>query len=324
MSSNFGKSGRPIDKLIAGTPVLLDGGLATELEAQGHDISGVLWSAILLHTDPQAIVDAHRAYLDAGAEIIISASYQASRAGFHQLGIDADDADDLIASSVSLACRARDEYCEQNRGIARPRLVAASVGPYGAVLMDGSEYTGNYGVSQTVLHDFHEQRLQLLDQCGADVLACETLPSLQEAEVLADLLTRANTPAWVSFACRNGLEIADGTPIEDVAALFQDNQLVFAIGINCTAPQYIGQLTKRFATAAPNKAILAYPNSGERYDASDNSWSGTVTNTDFAAASMTWIDAGATLVGGCCRVCPAHIAAMAESMRCDGLRNNHD
>jgi homocysteine S-methyltransferase len=313
MSSKSGKSGRPIDKLIAGTPVLLDGGLATELEAQGHDISGVLWSAMLLHTDPQAIVDAHRAYLNAGAEIIISASYQASRAGFHQLGIDADDADDLIASSVSLARRARDEYCEQNRGITRPRLVAASVGPYGAVLMDGSEYTGDYGVSQAVLRNFHEQRLQILDQSGADVLACETIPSLQEAEVLADLLSNVHTPAWVSFTCRDETAIADGTAIEEAVAMFADHPGVFAVGINCTAPQHVQQLIERFVAAAPNKSILAYPNSGERYEASDNSWSGTVTETDFASVSLQWLDAGAILVGGCCRVGPTHIAAMADS-----------
>ena len=313
MSSNSGKFGRPIDELIAAAPILLDGGLATELEAQGHDINSVLWSAMLLHTEPQAIVDAHRAYLNAGAEIIISASYQASRAGFHQLGIDADDADDLIASSVSLAKQARDEYMEQNPGLARQRLVAASIGPYGAVLMDGSEYTGDYGVSQAVLRDFHEQRLQILDQSGADVLACETLPSLQEAEVLADLLSNVHTPAWVSFACRDETAIADGTAIEEAVAMFADHPGVFAVGINCTAPQHVQQLIERFVAAAPNKAILAYPNSGERYGASDNSWSGTVTDTDFAAASMTWIDAGATLVGGCCRVGPAHISAMADS-----------
>jgi homocysteine S-methyltransferase len=294
-------------------PVLLDGGLATELEAQGHDIDGVLWSAMLLSTDPQAIVDAHRAYLDAGAEILISASYQASRAGFHQLGIDADDADALIASSVSLARRACDEYREETPGTKRPRLVAASVGPYGAVLSDGSEYTGDYGVSKAVLRDFHEQRLQILDQSGADVLACETIPSLQEAEVLADLLSNAHTPAWVSFVCRDETAIADGTAIAEAVALFAEHPGVFAVGINCTAPQYVQQLIEHFVAAAPNKSILAYPNSGEHYEASDNSWSGTVTETDFASASLKWLDAGATLIGGCCRVGPTHIATMANA-----------
>lgn len=302
-----------IDALLDAAPVLLDGGLATELEAQGHNIDGVLWSAMLLRTQPQAIVDVHRAYLDAGAEIIISASYQASRAGFHQLGIEADEADALIASSVTLARQACDDYHKANTEVERPRCVAASVGPYGAVLMDGSEYTGDYGVSSDVLRDFHEQRLQLLDRSGADVLACETMPSLQEAEVLADLLTTVQTPAWVSFTGRDGSAIADGTAIAEVAALFRDHPGVFALGINCTAPQYVRQLVEGLVAAAPNKAILAYPNSGEHYEASDNSWSGVVTENDFAAASQCWLDAGATLIGGCCRVGPKHIAAMAKA-----------
>ena len=293
--------------------VVLDGGLATELEEQGHDIAGVLWSAMLLHTNPQAIVAAHRAYLDAGAEIVISASYQASRAGFHQLGISADDADTLIASSVSLARQACEEFQRDNADTAKPRLVAASVGPYGAVLMDGSEYTGAYGVSRSVLRDFHEQRLVLLDRTDADVLACETIPSLEEAAVLAELLTDVRTPAWISFACRDKKRISDGTPIADAVALFSEHPTVLAVGVNCTPPQYVEPLIGSIAAAAPSKAILAYPNSGERYEASDGSWSGVVTETDFAAAAIDWLEAGATLVGGCCRVGPAHIAAIAES-----------
>jgi len=303
-----------IDDLIRKGPVLLDGGLATELEANGHDISGVLWSAMLLHTDPQAIVDTHRAYLNAGADIIISASYQASRAGFHQLGISADDADALIASSVALARQARDQHSQENPGMARRRLVAASVGPYGAVLMDGSEYTGAYGVSRAVLHDFHAQRLRVLDHSDADVLACETIPSMLEAEVLADLLTETCTPAWISFSCRNDTEISDGTAIANVAALFQEHPGIVALGVNCTPPQYVTSLIKALVSVVPNKAVLAYPNSGERYEASDNSWSGVVTEEDFAAAALGWVAAGASLVGGCCRVGPKHIAAIAEAL----------
>jgi homocysteine S-methyltransferase len=293
--------------------VVLDGGLATELEEQGHDIAGVLWSAMLLHTNPQAIVAAHRAYLDAGAEIVISASYQASRAGFHQLGISADDADTLIASSVSLARQACEEFQRDNAETAESRLVAASVGPYGAVLMDGSEYTGAYGVSRSVLRDFHEQRLALLDRTDADVLACETIPSLEEAAVLAELLADVRTPAWISFTCCDEKTISDGTPIEDAVALFSEHPTVLAVGINCTSPQYVEPLIGSIVAAAPGKAILAYPNSGERYEADDGSWSGVVTELDFRAAAINWFDAGATLVGGCCRVGPTHIATIAES-----------
>jgi homocysteine S-methyltransferase len=294
-----------------GRVVTMDGGLATELESQGHDISGVLWSALLLQTNPQAIVSAHKAYLAAGAEIIVTASYQASRAGFHQLGISAEDADALILSSVALARQAIHEY-EENTNDTRARLVAASIGPYGAVLMDGSEYTGDYGVPRAILRDFHEQRLALLDSSDADVLACETIPSLDEAMVLADLLVDVQTPAWVSFSCRNADQISDGTPITKVAALFAEHPSVLALGVNCTAPQHVASLIKNIAQATPDKAILAYPNSGERYEATDNSWSGDASDVEFATAAESWVAAGASLVGGCCRVGPGHIAALAE------------
>ncbi len=293
--------------------VLLDGGLATELEAQGHEIGGVLWSAILLRDDPRAIVAAHREYLDAGAVLVISASYQASRAGFHQLGIDADDADSFIASSVTLARQACDEFMDDDaRHDTRP-LVAASIGPYGAVLMDGSEYTGNYGVPDKVLHDFHAQRLALLDSSDADVLACETIPSLQEAGVLAELLTAARTPAWISFSCRDASSLSDGTPIAEAAAMLKDHPNVLAIGINCTPPQFATALVARIATAAPEKAIVVYPNSGEHYAASDKSWSGSAAFSD--AAVTDWIAAGATLIGGCCRVGPDQIAAISVMLK---------
>ncbi len=291
--------------------VVLDGGLATQLEAQGHDIGSVLWSAMLLHTNPRAITSAHRAYLDSGAMIVTSASYQASRAGFHQLGISADDADALIVSSVSLARQACDEFQRDNVEIVEPRLVAASVGPYGAVLMDGSEYTGAYGVSRSVLRDFHEQRLELLDNTDADVLACETIPSLEEVGVLAELLTKAQTPAWISFSCRDESSLSDGTAIADAAALLKDHPTVLAVGINCTPPQFTVSLVRNIAAAAPGKAIVAYPNSGESYAAQDNSWSGIASSDEIATAVAAWVDAGANLVGGCCRVGPCHISAIA-------------
>jgi len=293
--------------------VLLDGGLATELEAQEHDIGGVLWSAALLRDDPQAIVAAHRAYLDAGAEIVISASYQASRAGFHQLGIDADDADALIASSVSLARQACNDYMTADAERERRPLVAASIGPYGAVLMDGSEYTGDYGVPDAILHDFHAQRLALLDASGADVLACETIPSLQEAGVLADLLTEVRTPAWISLSCRDNDALSDGTPIAEVASMLKDHPKVLAIGINCTPPQFATALIERIAKAAPDNAIVVYPNSGESYAASDNSWSGSAAFSDLDVTE--WLSAGATLVGGCCRVGPTQIAAISVMLQ---------
>jgi len=189
--------------------------------------------------------------------------------------------------------------------------VAASLGPYGAMLHDGSEYSGDYGVTSEVLRDFHNTRLQLLDVAGADVIALETIPSLQEATVLADLLRHCKTPSWISFSCRDEKHISDGTRIVDAAKLFTGHPSVVAVGVNCTPPQYAAALVRELRTAAPDKFAMAYPNSGETFNVSDNSWSGTVTPGDCAAAAGEWIGAGAKIVGGCCRMGPEHIRAMA-------------
>jgi len=297
------------------SPLVLDGGLATQLEAQGHDLGSTLWSAALLRSNPQAIALAHRAFLEAGAECIISASYQASRAGFMSLGLSAADADRLIASAVEIAIAARDAFLSERPGTESAPLVAASIGPYGAVLHDGSEYRGNYSIGRKPLREFHEPRLRLLDDCGADVLACETIPDRNEADVLAELLETAKTPAWISFSCRDERSISDGTPIADAAGRFRGHEKVLAVGINCTAPQFVTRLIGEVRRAVPGKAIVVYPNSGERYDARDNTWHGTVTPLDCAAASREWQAAGATIIGGCCRMGPAHITAMRDALR---------
>jgi len=286
-------------------PLLLDGGLATQLEVQGCDIGNELWSASMLQTNPEAIVAAHHAYLAAGAECLATASYQASREGFSTCGMSHDEADALMLLSVALAKRAR---TEAGSGAA----VAASLGPYGAMLHDGSEYSGDYGVASEVLRDFHSTRLQLFDAAGVDVIALETIPSLQEATVLAGLLRDCNTPSWISFSCRDEKHISDGTPIEDVAGLFAGQPSVVAVGVNCTPPQYAAALVRELRVAAPDKFAMAYPNSGEIFNVSDNSWSGTVTPGDCAVAAGEWIDAGAKIVGGCCRMGPEHIRAMAS------------
>lgn len=306
----------PFLQLLArGTPVLLDGGLATELEAQGHDIGTKLWSAELLRSNPQAIVRAHRAFLDAGAECIISAGYQASRQGFMALGLDPQEADRLVASAVELAIEARDAFVAGRTGAGPLPLVAASVGPYGAALHDGSEYRGRYGVGKERLRAFHEARLRLLDASAADVLACETIPDREEAEVLGELLQSARTPAWVSFSCRDERSISDGTPLADMAAYFAVHPTIKALGVNCTAPQYVVPLIRDIRRSAPDKAVVVYPNSGEQYDAVRNRWLGTVTPLDCATAAGEWLAAGATLIGGCCRMGPAHIAAMKAAIR---------
>lgn len=301
--------------LARGHPIVLDGGLATELEKDGFDISGELWSAAMLQSNPRAIVDVHRAYLDAGAECLISASYQASRMGFASTGLSAEAADQLILESVSLASDARDEYLAENQGETRRPLVAASIGPYGAALADGSEYSGDYDVSATTLREFHEPRLRLLDDSVADLLACETIPDISEAAILHDLLMNVRKPAWVSFSCQDRTRISDGTLLSDACALFADHPKVFAVGINCTPPHLITDLIQAARTGAPDKQIVVYPNSGETYHADDNSWSGDSATTSFGFTVEEWLDAGATLIGGCCRTGPAQIEMVRDAMR---------
>jgi homocysteine S-methyltransferase len=291
-------------------PVILDGGLATQLESMGFDIDGALWSAKLLASNPHAIVDAHRAYLDAGADCIISASYQASREGFALIGKTPEEADALIASSAALALNARQEFMAENTATDRAPIVAASVGPYGATQNDGSEYTGVYSIGVDELRAFHEQRLMLLDRTGADVLAVETIPNAVEAEVLADLLNEVDTPAWISFSCRNGKELSDGTSLAEVTEQFADHPRVHAVGVNCTAPEFISPLISILKNAAPKKKIVVYPNSGETYHSHDNSWSGMACDFDNEFDVAAWRTAGAKFIGGCCRTGPDNIAAI--------------
>jgi homocysteine S-methyltransferase len=230
------------------------------------------------------------------------------------LGVTADEADALIANSVSLAKEARRQFTECNPQSTRTILVAASVGPYGAALQDGSEYVGAYGVSKAALREFHQQRLAILDASGADVLACETIPDFDEASVLAELLDSVGTPAWVSFSCRDDRHISDGTPIRNCAAMFVGHPRVLALGVNCTSPQYISSLVRELKSAAPDKAVVVYPNSGERYEANTNTWHGTSTPVECGMAAEEWRSAGAILIGGCCRMGPEHIRQMRERL----------
>ncbi len=308
------KSGLFAQELEKRRPLLIDGGLATELEAQGAVLHDSLWSAALLHTDPEAIVKAHLAYLEAGATCIISASYQASRRGLMTLGVSASEADALIVRSVELAREARRRFLVSNPATAWPILIAASVGPYGAALHDGSEYVGAYAVSKAAIREFHAHRLELLDGSGADILACETIPDCQEAAVLCELLRTTVTPAWISFSCKDGRHISDGTPIRECAALFRDHPTVLAVGVNCTPPQFISSLIRELRESVPDRAIVVYPNSGERYEAASNTWHGISTPVECGLAAQEWSRAGARIIGGCCRMGPRHIRQMHERL----------
>ena len=292
-------------------PLLLDGGLSNELERQGCDLNQQLWSAKLLESNPEAIMLAHLSYLESGAGCIITSSYQATLPGFMAIGYDEHAASGLILKSVQLAAEARSRFLSLNPQAPKP-LIAASIGPYGAYLADGSEYRGDYVVSDQELADFHQPRINLLDHSTADLLACETIPGFQEAKVLSAILENVKKPAWISFSCKDGQHISDGTPIEQCAAYFADHPTVFAIGVNCTPPKYVSALIRSIKTRSGNKKVVVYPNSGAVYDAESKTWSGLSDLSSCETMVKEWMGLGADIIGGCCGIGPKQIKAMGK------------
>jgi homocysteine S-methyltransferase len=292
--------------------VLLDGGFATELELRGHDLSDDLWSARLLLDDPDEIRATHLAFYRAGARVATTASYQASFEGFAAArGLSRDEAAALMRRSVTLAREAA-RLAEDEDGVRR--VVAASVGPYGAVLADGAEYRGDYGVDERFLRDFHLPRAEVLATSGADLLALETVPCEQEAAVLLGVLDELpeGTRAWLSLTCADGSTTRAGEDVERVFGLARGHDRVVAVGVNCTAPEHVEELVAR-AVAASGKPAVAYPNSGESWDGESRSWGGDGAGVDVSAARR-WVEAGAAWVGGCCRVSSADIARLADAI----------
>jgi S-methylmethionine-dependent homocysteine/selenocysteine methylase len=290
-----------VDALRAG-PVVLDGGLATQLEAAGHDLSSTLWSARLLRDDPAAIVAAHAAYAAAGAQVATTASYQATEQGFAEAGLDAAGTERVLRLSVSLA-----------REGAPEAWIAGSVGPYGAMLADGSEYTGAYvdTVGVPALRAFHRPRMAVLSEAGADVLACETVPAAAEAEALLAEAVDLGVPVWLSLTTvltdDGVVRTRRGEPAVEVFAMAAGIDEVVAVGVNCTDPAGVPAAV---ATArAAGKPVVVYPNSGESWDAHGRRWTGSPGLPDDAV--RRWVDGGARLVGGCCRVGPTDIRRIA-------------
>ena len=300
--------------LAAPGPVALDGGLATELEDQGHDLSDALWSARLLRDDPAAVEAAHLAFLRAGARVLETASYQASAEAFVAAGLRADEAEVLLARSVLLACRARERFLAERPGAPVP-LVAASVGPYGALLAGGQEYTGAYGdVAAADLERFHERRLGTLLAAAPDAVACETIPRADEAAALARVLDRLDAPgAWIAFTCRDGRTTAGGDPIETAVAAATTGRAVVAVGVNCTAPEHVDELLERCA-AVTDLPLVAYPNGGRVWDGPARRWSSLGADRLPVAAVRDWVAAGARLVGGCCGLGPVAIEGVAAAL----------
>ncbi|MFN0099514.1 MAG: homocysteine S-methyltransferase [Gemmatimonadaceae bacterium] len=291
---------------------VLDGGLATELAARGFDLTDALWSARLLHDAPDAIEAVHLDYFEAGADVAITASYQASFEGFAERGYSRAETEQLLQRSVALARAARNSFLARHRNATRTLLVAASVGPYGAILHDGSEYRGDYGLTEDTLATFHAPRIAALLAAAPDLLACETLPSLLEARaVVRALRDHSAARAWVTFTCRDEAHTAAGDAIAECVRFLDAEPQVVAIGVNCVAPALVAPLIREIA-AGTDKPIIVYPNSGEVWDASRRCWDGTAAR--FTAHLDEWMDAGAAWLGGCCRTTPADIRAVREAV----------
>lgn len=291
------------------TVTVLDGGLSTALEQQGVVVDGLLWTARLLAEAPEQIVRAHRAYFDSGAHIATTATYQASETGFRAAGYDADEARRLITRGVALAREARDQS-----DAPADRRVAASVGPYGAVLGDGSEYRGRYDISAARLRDFHGPRLEVLAAAGPDLLAVETIPDVDEAVVLAELLDEIGLPAWFSYSIR-GNETCAGQSLTEAYAALADCSVLIATGVNCSAEKDILGAVE-VAVRETGRPAVAYPNRGGSWDPVAKTWSEALP-VDFDLVDA-WIRAGASFIGGCCGFGPSDIRKLAE--RVDGRR----
>ncbi|MEG8278780.1 homocysteine S-methyltransferase [Streptomyces sp. AHA2] len=287
---------------LASRTVVLDGGMSNQLESAGHDLGDELWSARLLAERPEAVTEAHLAYFRAGADVAITSSYQATFEGFARRGIGRERAAALMTLSVESAREAA-----RRAGVSRPLWVAASAGPYGAMLADGSEYRGRYGLTVGELERFHRPRLEVLAAAGPDVLALETVPDTDEAAALLRAVRGLGVPAWLTYSVADGRTRA-GQPLERAFSLAADAEEVIAVGVNCCAPQEVAAAA---ATAArvTGKPVVVYPNSGETWDARARAWTGDATFTPGRVTS--WQQAGARLIGGCCRVGPETIADIA-------------
>lgn len=289
--------------------IILDGALATELENRGCDLNDSLWSARVLMEQPELIQQVHLDYFNAGADVAITASYQATVEGFAQRGLNKDKAIELIKKSVQIAKNARDEFWsdEKNRIDRNYPLIAGSVGPYGAFLADGSEYRGDYQLTEQELINFHRARIEALIESGVDLLACETIPKFDEAKALMKLISEfPQASAWFTFTAKDGQHISHGEKITDVAKWLDSHPQVAGIGINCSSPLHIPALIDEIKKNT-SKPIIVYPNSGEVYNPVTNSWHGETSCESFGLQSKVWYEHGAKVIGGCCRTTPEHI-----------------
>lgn len=295
--------------------VVIDGAMSTALEKLGCDLNDKLWSARVLIEDPAKIRQVHVDYFEAGANVAITASYQATEAGFRERGINSETACNLIAQSVMLAKEARADFLARHpEKDPKSLLIAGAVGPYGAYLANGAEYTGDYHLSSDEYRAFHQLRLRALVEAGADFLGIETQARLDEVKVILDMIEKLDAAAWVTFTLKDSGHIADGTPIEEAAEVCGKHPLVDAIGINCVKREVVAEALRRISSVT-NKPMIVYPNSGETYDPSTKTWHHPVTGPGWENFISKWKSMGAVCLGGCCRTLPSDIVQIANLMK---------
>ena len=298
-----------------GGVIVIDGSMSTALEALGCDLNDSLWSAKALAESPEKVKQVHLDYFRSGADCGITDSYQATIPGLMAKGFTQQQSEDLIARSVKLFLEARQEWWDsegKGSGRAYP-LCLGAVGPYGAYLADGSEYRGNYGISEKALYDFHRRRMELLWEAGADLLLIETQPSMDEALIEAQIAEELGAAYWISFSCKDGSHINEGDHIRSCAErLSRKHPGLQAIGVNCTPPQFVENLIRELKDSC-DLPVAVYPNSGEEYDPATKTWHGSRDGMRFGDYARRWMRAGASAVGGCCRTLPSHIQEVARA-----------
>ena len=305
--------GRIDDFLKQGKLIVMDGAMGTELEKRGYNVSDALWSAKFLKENPDAIKQIHKDYMEAGANVVTCCSYQATIPGFMDAGYSEEEAEVLIRKSMEIALLAREEWWQESgkeKGCEYP-VIAGDIGPYGAYLADGSEYSGAYDLTKEEYKDFHSKRINILKDAGAEIFAVETCPKLDEAKAVAELLEELDSDFWVSFTVKTPGRISDGTPIKDVVECMNKYSHIKAIGVNCVAPEIVEDIILNLRKES-DIPICVYPNSGEVYDGINKVWNGAPDGISFAQRAKKWQIAGARFIGGCCRTSPDDIKEVAK------------
>ena len=301
-----------IKSLLENQGLVLDGAMATELEKLGVATDSALWSATALLDSPEKVYAVHKSYFQAGAQVATTNTYQANVPAFEKIGLSHEKSRQLISQAVEIAIQARDD-------VAPDGLVAASIGPYGAYLADGSEYTGAYSLSKAEFQDFHRERLELAIAAGANVLALETMPNFAEVQALVDLIENSDwdMPYWVSFSLKDSQTLCDGTPLAQAVAWVAQHEHVVAVGMNCLKTELATQALQDLheVRALQDLPLLVYPNSGEHYDPVTKTWTDQHQALDFGQLAQTWSDLGAKLIGGCCRTSPQEISQIAQALK---------